>query len=83
MSNPTVSKKKLKKLLEKIDKDYKLWEAAGENPEAFSRLVVKHAETYMLTQNSSTQEELDQILEKYHWAYPLFSRMNDLIDKKL
>ncbi len=78
-----LSKEDIGELLQTLDRDYRAWQRDGEYETALATLINVHLKTYQLVQNSSTQEELDAIIEQYDWAQPLFQTMNDLIDGKL
>lgn len=80
---PEVSKEQVCELLEQIDSDFTSWVRAGSSEDGFTKLLNTHLKSYQLIQNSSTQTELNEIVDRYEWAYPLFQTMNDAVDGKL
>lgn len=80
---PEVSKATVAELLQKLDKEWQEWITSASSEDDLNALIVRNLDTYQLIQNSSTQEELNIINERYDWAYALFQTMNDLIDGKL
>jgi hypothetical protein len=77
---PTATKAELDELLITLDLEYKSWEANGMDEKGLVDLFNAHSKTYQLVQNSSTQEALDAITERYEWAYPFFQTLNDILD---
>lgn len=75
---PTISKGQVTELLTTIENAFNDWDKRGGNSAELKELITQNVDSYQLIQNSSTQSELDMMVDRYTWIYPFFKFMENI-----
>lgn len=83
---PKVSAKERDALLNNVKRDFESYQHSlidGDdqgNGQKFKLFVMANTTTFHLIHNSSTQSEIEHFCKKYHWFYPLFLTLKEVLE---